>query len=530
MPETQPTITVVYRRDDESWVAFARRAREATGEIIVVLTAGDSAFLQHEDERAEFLADLAKIRYRVRVATRDSVLIREAAAEGITVYDTTRELRKALQGHADQEQALRLFSPQVWRQQWRSHLQHIGLLSLPKFRIWVLGGLSLVLFLFVILRLLPSAEIRVWPKQETIDYTSNIILALSGSSVKAPTHVRTLPLIPFTVQLRSSLLFKDISREFIGTSASVKMTIINKSDEEYRLKKGSRLVNQAGMVFKIDRTISVAAHGTGSVLAKAGDQDLYGEDIGERGNVPAGLKWDFSGLHPEEREVVYAENRSPATGGRSASRRVLQSKDLQIAQELLKQQLSVRAKELVQEQRALYMQEHPGSLIELMEKEDVIKKSFTGVVLPLHLLGKPVDSAPVEGTLVYTVYGYDTNAVLGMLRTDSAEHVSDGMRVLTESFIPERMRVYIIDYDDNLAWIKITADLLGLQEFVLDPLTPVGARFGKKVRETAANLPVGEAARVIRNMQEVDKVEIHLWPPWGRRLPEIPSHILLTTQ
>ncbi len=530
MPETPPSISVVYRRDDESWVAFARRARETAGEIIVVLTAGDSAFLQHEDERAEFLADLAKVRYRVRIATRDATLVREAKAEGLTVFATTRELRSVLKGNPDLGQALRLFSPQVWRQQWRSHLQKIGLLSLPKFRIWILGGLSVILFLFVIFKLLPSADIRVWPKQETIDYTSNIVLVLSGASSLAPTHVRTLPLIPFTVNLRSTLVFKDISKEFIGTSASVRMTIINKSTEEYRFKKGSRLVNQAGMIFKLDRTISVPAQGTGSALAKAGDQDLYGEDIGARGNVPAGLRWEFLGLHPEERLLVYAENKVPATGGTSASRRVLQSKDLQVAQELLKQQLSVRAKELIEEKKALYMQEHPGSRVDFLEKDDVIKKTFTGVVLPLSLLGKPVESAPVEGTLIYTVYGYDNQAVLDMLKTDSAEHVSDGMRVLPESFIPERMRVYIIDYDDNLTWIKITADLLGLQEFVLDPLTPVGARFAKDVRETAAGLSKVDAARVIRNMQEVDKVEIRLWPPWSRRLPEIPSHISLETE
>lgn len=529
MSEIQSSISVVYRRDDESWVAFARRARETAGEIIVVLTAGDSAFLQHEDERAEFLADLAKLRYRVRMATRDPLLAKEAKAEGLTVFTTTRELRAVLKKSPDLAQALRLFSPQVWRQQWRSHLQKIGLLSLPKFRIWILGGLSVLLFLFVIFKLLPSADIKVWPKQETINYTSNIVLALSGSAV-APTHVRTLPLIPFTVNLRSTLVFKDISKEFIGTSASVRMTIVNKSTEEYRLKKGSRLVNQAGMIFKLDRTISVPAQGTGTVIAKAGDQDLYGEDIGARGNVPAGLKWDFLGLHPEERLLVYAENRVPATGGTSASRRVLQSKDLQVAQELLKQQLSVRAKELIEEKKALYMQENPGSRVDFLEKEDVIKKSFTGVVLPLSLLGKPVESAPVEGTLIYTVYGYDNQAVLDMLRTDSAEHVTDGMRVLPESFIPERMRVYIIDFDDNLTWIKITADLLGLQEFVLDPLTPVGARFAKRVRETAAGLSKEDASRVIRNMQEVDKVQVRLWPPWSRSLPEIPSHISLETE
>lgn len=530
MPENQPTATVVYRRDEESWIAFAHRIHDVEGEAVVILTAGDSVFLQDEDDRKDFISDLAKIRYRLCIATRDTGLQRAAKAEGIPVVASTRKLKQILAGNAELAQALRLFSPQLWRQQWRSHLQKIGLLSLPKARIWTLGALSVVLFFFVVFRLLPSAEVRVWPKQETINYTSNILLVLSGSSVTAPTHIRTRLLIPFTVELRSILLFKDISKEFIGTSATVSMTMINKSTEEYRLKKGTRLVNQAGMIFKLERTISVPAQGTGTVLAKAADQDLYGEDIGARGNVPAGLRWEIPGLHPEERVLVYAENRQPAKGGTSSSRQVLQSKDLTLAQELLKQQLSVRAKDLIEEKRQQYMQEHPDSKVELLTKEDVIKKAFTGVVLPLHLLGKPVESVPVEGTLIYTVYGYDVQSVLALMRTDSADHVSEGMRVLPESFIPERMRVYIIDYEDNLQWIKITADLLGLQEFVLDPLTPVGARFGVKVRDTVAGLSTANALRVIRNMPEVERAEVRLWPPWNRTLPEIPAHISLTIQ
>ncbi|NOS67589.1 MAG: hypothetical protein HOO67_04470, partial [Candidatus Peribacteraceae bacterium] len=80
------------------------------------------------------------------------------------------------------------------------------------------------------------------------------------------------------------------------------------------------------------------------------------------------------------------------------------------------------------------------------------------------------------------------------------------------------------------SWIKITADVVGTEQFVLDPLSQVGAKFGKKVREAIAGLSVHDAQRILRNFPEVDRVEIRLWPPWAGVLPSIPSNIRITPQ
>ncbi len=158
----------------------------------------------------------------------------------------------------------------------------------------------------------------------------------------------------------------------------------------------------------------------------------------------------------------------------------------------------------------------------------MIKKTFSGFILPLSDIGKPVTSITVQGSIQYTAYAYDVTAVLNLVKNDIISHTVEDKRVILESLTADRLRVYIIDYDDSLAWIKITADLLGLQEFVLDPLTPVGARFAKRVRETVANLPRREAERILRNFPEVERVSITLWPPWSQTVPSIPSHISIS--
>jgi hypothetical protein len=90
--------------------------------------------------------------------------------------------------------------------------------------------------------------------------------------------------------------------------------------------------------------------------------------------------------------------------------------------------------------------------------------------------------------------------------------------------------VRVILYDDDLSWAKITAELTGTEEFVLDPLTPTGAVFAQRVRESITDKPKAEALRIVQNMPEVDHVEISIWPFWSDSLPSIPSHITIAPQ
>lgn len=519
------SIAVLSRKEEEAWSAFSRRIASVQGETVVVVSAADISFIPSPEERTSFLQDIEKVRYRVKLATRDTSMAAAAKEMGITVISTTKALKEALRGHKELQKTIRIFSPHLWRRQWRTHLQHIGLLSLPKLRIWILGGFSLLLFFFVVFRLLPSAEVEVIPRQETIDYTTNIVLSISGAVVEAPSHVRSLELVPFRISIRRSLVFDQISEEFIGTNAKTTLEIRNSSDEEYSLRKGTRASNQAGMIFLLQNSVTIPAGGTVSVAATAASEDLYGKTIGERGNIPAGVRFDFPGLTDDERKLVYATNTAAATGGRTASRRVLQAKDLQLASEMLKTKLQAEAQSMAEEQREAWNQANPTQTLEFLRKNDVVKKTFSGFVLPVGDIGKPVTSITIEGSYEYIAYAYDVTAVLNLVKKDILSHTVEGKHVLLDSLVADRLRVYIIDYDDNFAWIKITADMLGLQEFALDPLTPAGARFARKVRESVAGLDKREAERILRNFPEVERVKVKMWPPWGGKLPDIPSHI-----
>lgn len=526
----QLQTTVLLRKDEEAWTAFARRIENGTGEAIVVFGAADAQSLTPDDRRALIRACAGR-GGQLSIATRDLVLASAARKERIRVYDRTRDLRRALAGHPDLAEVLRAFSPSLWRAHWRSRLQRMGLLSLPRLRIWFLILLSGLLFLFVTLRLLPSAEVRVWPRKSAVSETANIYLVQSGALLPVPDAPNALPLVPITAQVTTTVPITEISTLFTGTSAEMTVDLFNKTDEDVSIRKGTRLANQAGMVFRTLESADVPAGGHARTRARAADEDIYGESIGARGNVPAGLRWELPGLPAEDRRLVYAQNVTAGAGGRTSSRRVLTRQDIERARDgVLKKLLLREAQEIVQRRIQLLTNAGPGREWQFFDKSDVIRETYSGFVLPTDKIGSAVASAHITGSLSYTVYAYDAGAIVALFARARFSGRSEDQRVLPESLQTSRLRVYVIAFDDGFLWIKVTADLSALQEYVLDPLSPAGASFATRVRSQVTGQTVGDALRLVRNLPEVDRAEIAVWPPWSKRLPAIPAHISVVPQ
>ncbi len=524
-------LTVVFRAEEESWNAFLRRIRESEGELVVILSSADNTHLvQEEQDRRSFLEACEKLRYRLRLATKEPLIAGRARKAGIRVIEKTRQLRTLLTGHPRAAESLRFFSPSLWRQQWRSRLQTVGLLSVPKVRIWVLVLLSVGFFAFVLFRLLPSADVRVWARSDLVSQTMNVTLVESGATIALSPRVRTQTLEKIAVKIRKSITFDDISPEFTGTDAQVEMTLYNQAKESYSFRTGTRLLNQAGMIFRIQEPVTIAPGEKVTVATKADHLDLYGKIIGQRGNVPAGLQWEIPGLSPEERKLVYAKNLVAARGGTTSERTVLQQKDLDAGKKRLKQELLVAAQQLVEEERQERNATDPGTTLELLAKDDVIIATYTGFVIPTQFLGQAVKSIPIEGGLDYVIPAYNLQKIQEAYNPELQAHTGEGKRLLPDSIHIDPDKVIIIEYADDGTWIKITADVVGTEQFVLDPLTPTGAKFGTKVREAIAGLSVKDAQRILRNFPEVERVDIRTWPPWSTYLPAIPSNITISPQ
>lgn len=520
-------ITVLFPDQGESLASFERRISQEKGEVLVVFSELELLLTKEKEARKHMMAVCKKFSTRLRVATRNAVLIRAARAKGIRVIESVTDLKKFLRDSDQLDDALREFQPHIWRQQLRSRLQSMGLLSLPKLRIWALIGVSGFLFCFIVFRLLPSATVRVWPREETISQTANIFLAQSGAIVDLPKRVRVMDLIPITVRVDRTITFDQISRQFIGENSTTTMRVVNNSDEPYWLKTGTRVRNQAGMTFRLRDSIKIEPVSEFLVVAEAEPEDLYGGIVGERGNVPAELKWYFPGLTQDEQQLVYAVNTVPGTGGESDYNTVLSEDDITIGKKQLNTELLAEAKRLINERRDTINAQSELTFIEILHYDELTKVEYLDFVMPNQFMGQPVASVPIEGSVLYTMYAYDTQEVLNMLSRELKTHVGEGRRLLETTLDLSRLVAHVIDYENDFSWIKLTVDLSGTVQYILDPLSPTGAVFAKKVRENVAGLHKEDASRIVGNYPEVKNVEVSVRPFWNRYLPTIPTSIVI---
>lgn len=522
------TLALCILGDEENLDAFTRRvAAIPQGTCVVFLGARERDVAASSEQTAALLSALQSS--KAYVATKHPGLARKARAKGIRVVDRTNDVKDMLAKHPQLQEALRVFSPHVWRQQLKSQLQRMGLVTMPRLRIYSLVALSGLLFFFVVFRLLPSADVIVKPRQETVTQTVNVFLVQSGAQLP-PSRVRTLPLHALEVRDMRSLTFDQISKQFIGSAAVVDLRISNASSENFSLKKGTRFQNQAGMVFRTLAEVSIPAKGKAEMRAKADDIDAYDQIIGARGNVPAGVTWEVPGLDEAERALVTAVNPKAASGGTTAYRTVLSAEDLQIAQKRLEQELLANAKRLVDEEIDIQNARDPERGMRLLRYSELTKLTYTGFVIPTQFIGQEVASVPIEGGIEYVANAYDSLSIMEFLRTELLSHVREGKRLLIDRLSDESLIVHVIDYEDDLSAIKLTVDLSATEEYVLDPLTPDGALFAKRIRDEIVGLTIDEALRIVRNMPEVETARIATWPPWSRTLPKIPAHISVTRE
>ena len=148
----------------------------------------------------------------------------------------------------------------------------------------------------------------------------------------------------------------------------------------------------------------------------------------------------------------------------------------------------------------------------------------------MELVGKSITSFPIGGELRYTVLAYSKDALLNLLLPGLLDHIEEGQELMEGSVMREGIAVHVVEYDDNLQWVKVTAELTGKQRASLASSSPAGRIFADKVRDAIRGKTIQEAERIIQNFPEVDRVEVSVWPPWQWSLPSLGSNIFLLPQ
>ncbi|KKP38200.1 MAG: hypothetical protein UR28_C0020G0009 [Candidatus Peregrinibacteria bacterium GW2011_GWF2_33_10] len=390
----------------------------------------------------------------------------------------------------------------------------------------VLSAIILTISAYIIL---PGATIYLTPKSDVISQSLNITLA---DNYKYEAEIRNqeqniIAMYFYETNLAEKMDYNSTGKIFEGINATGKIKLFNESKNPWPLIPKTRLQTNNGLVFRIQSYTTIPAQnvdgspGTLDVDVVADETDIFGEIIGDRGNI-APTNFFLPGLNASNQKLLYGKNLASFSGGVTKFQLLVTDKDIFAANELIKNKIIENLKtKLKSEIQSLNNQHHTNFYLILDDR--VIQKNKIEVAIPDNLLDSHIPNFEVSAKMHVKVPYFNMDELSQLLREEIIKH-TNLKKILVKTF-DQNLQFEVIDIDNKNGKIKITATLEGLEEYNLNPETETGKRLNDKIVQNIAGKSIDEATNYIQNITEINKVDIESWPKWAITIPSVTENI-----
>jgi hypothetical protein len=242
-----------------------------------------------------------------------------------------------------------IFSRKQPTQKKKNQEKRFLLTSPNRHAVFSIVTVSVLLFLGISYIALPSATIALSAKSNVIEKSTNINLvdAAKNRIELESQPLNTISTYPSEIRISHRVTHPSSGREFQGTNASGKITVINTSSDPWALIANTRFQNPDGIVFRTQSYVSVPAAtasnpGKLEIPVVADPLDAYEQPVGDKGNIEPS-KFFLPGLSAENQKKIFAESSAPMTGGTSGALKFITEQDIQQAREKLERALETEA-------------------------------------------------------------------------------------------------------------------------------------------------------------------------------------------
>lgn len=403
-----------------------------------------------------------------------------------------------------------------------------------KFLVFILT-LSVGLFMFITYIALPGATVYIKPKFDNIEHSVNITLAdkRKNQTLLSQNQQHVIASEQIETVTKQTKVFNTTSKRFDGVNAKGFITIYNRSEDDWPLKTETRFQTEDGLIFRVKDGVFVPhvtvddqgneVPGEFVAAVEADPFDIYDHPIGDRGNIPPS-HFILPGLSEYNRQLLWGESKSPMEGGVTRFQRVVMEEDIESAKKQIQDNLTVMASEDLNNHLQDMNRLNHSNLI-LLDDARYLKTELQELRISEDLEGSLRDKFEVFAQIKAMGVAYDYDQLFAILKKELKTRAHPDMHVRDSSISPESITMEPVSEEGALGQIKVTANIKGIEEFVIDSSLQAGLRFSNKVKERVVGLTVQEAESYIGNLPEVDAVEIKLWPIWLSRIPRIADNI-----
>ncbi|MBA4337121.1 hypothetical protein C0416_05130 [bacterium] len=387
----------------------------------------------------------------------------------------------------------------------------------------------LILFLIVYIAI-PGATVKITPKSDTVTVSSNVTLAEATSNRNyLDTHpANVIASFPAEVTMVKKMTYSTTGNKFEGKNATGTLTISNTSGKEWPLIEQTRFQTDDGLVYRIQNSITVpsgslSGPGTVDAFVVADELDANGQIIGERGNIePA--KFFLPGLSEDNRQKIYAENKSKFAGGETITHKMVSAEDLTAAKGKMETELMNAVEEELKMQ-VLKMNQENNMELTLLTGNGAFYTGTPTISVPDNIEGQIVESFEVTGQMYVKGISYNYNELLNILRA-KLKLSKNPEKVLTKIDTESvTIRLVPIEEGDDPTRQKITATIKGIEQYEISPDKEGGKRIIENIKEHILGKSVDEAELYIQQLPSINSVSIDIWPAWSPNIPSVPDNV-----
>lgn len=383
--------------------------------------------------------------------------------------------------------------------------------------ILIVASVCFVLLLISSFVFLPYASASVQIKTE--DYTTDLTILADKAATAIDTSKLTIPSTVVDLEKDQAKDFNSTGTKDAGTKATGSVNIYNATTDKLGLPAGTKLT-AGGKVFTLDSAAALPASTVSTDITKCkslgngtfdckipgsvSDAKVTASATGDGYNIAPTSPFSIGGFSSDK---IYAESKTAFSGGATKDLKVVSAADLEKALAALKEEMTTAAKtEVVEKAKKANL-----TIVEGDIKSEVTSESST----------KKADEEA-------TTFNYSIKMkfyVLGFLETD--------LKKLTDDSVLEKVGndKMIVNPDSAEITYKVTASDLDVGTINLK--TSFKGKIGQKldanqIKTSIKNKSVSNAKTAITSNDNVENVEITVWPSFYKRIPLLKNRIKVT--
>lgn len=372
---------------------------------------------------------------------------------------------------------------------------------------WIVAivGLALIVFSILVLFILPTADITVYGKSQTI--ARDVDVNFDTKVQQADATALTMPATPFDETPQATVSMQTTGQKEIGSKSEGQVAIYNLTGQAISLKAATTIlsIGSKNYLFTEDQNNIKPASGA-SDDKNATIAHVVAAGGGESYNAPASTRMEISnqvfGAQPQR---LFAKTSTQIIGGNSRFVSVVSDDDLKSAQSQLKDKLLQTVKDKLKQQNLILLDDASSLTV-----NDFVPDKTSGTESP---------TVTVSGSLRITGLAFNEEDLKNIIRQRISNSLATGRQL--QGADQDKITYKVKNYDLNAGTMSLSLHYESQAKISLEA-NSLSTKILGKTRQ--------QVSEILLSNDAIDRVEITLHPSWQQNTPLFKGKIHIKIQ